>query len=187
MKLWPKGRLKKMLLVTTLIVLASIGVVAAWVFYKINSDVVSEVKVLNPEGDKGTALVVYHPGLSDFQYKVTYAFAEGLVSSGWRVEITTASSQAPTDLSSHDLLVLGSPTYGPKPAPTIQRYLSRIGDLEHKCTVIICTAGGSPATEAMENLVQAANGVVVKSLDFLTRDNEAVRKAAQAGKELTLP
>ena len=104
--MFPKRRLT--VLVIVLVVLA---VAVALSYLWLNKEVVSQVEVRNPDGDAGTALVVYHPGKSDFQEKVTYAFAESLVSNGWRVEIATASSQAPTDLSGYDLLVLGGPTY----------------------------------------------------------------------------
>jgi len=177
--------------IVLLVVLISFGVVIAYAIYSTNADVVSEVKVLNPEGEGGTALVIYHPGLSDFQYKVTLAFAQGLVSNGWRVEITTASSQAPADLTRYDLLVLGSPTYGGKPAPSIERYLSRVGDLGHKRIAIIGTgAGSNPATESMKSLAQAANGSVVESLTFFTmapNEGDPVEMATQAGKEVPLP
>ena len=80
-------------------------------YYGRNKAVVSEIKKLNPEGTAGTAFVVYHAGKSNFQQTVISAFVEGLVSNGWRVELTTASDQTPTDLSACDLLVLGGPTY----------------------------------------------------------------------------
>ena len=60
---------------------------------------------------------------------ITRAFSEGLVSNGWRVDVTTASKEAPTDLTGYDLLVLSAPTYDWVPAKPIQRYLERLGDL----------------------------------------------------------
>ena len=84
-------------------ILAGSMAITAWVEFH---EVISEVKVLNPESDKGTALVIYQKGLRDFAPKVAFAFANGLVSNGWRVEITTVSPNAPTHISSYDLLVL---------------------------------------------------------------------------------
>ena len=80
-----------------------------WYWYRVSKEVVSQVEVLNPGGERGTALLVYHTGRRGFLHSVIQAFAGGLVSAGWRVEITTASQQAPTDLSGYDLLVLGGP------------------------------------------------------------------------------
>jgi len=191
MRLWPKTRGKRIVLVILLTILATLILGSAFLFYKINSDVISKIKVLNPQGEN-KALVIYHPGLSDFQRKVTLAFANGLVSSGWRVEVTTASSRAVADLSSYDLLVLGSPTYGFKPASSIQRYISRVGDFQGKQTVVIVTAAGSAggSLAIMEKLIQDRNGFIVKSLKLFTQapnDGNPLDIATQAGKEFLLP
>ena len=71
----------------------------------LSREVVSEISVLNDGGSK-TALVVYQPGFSSFPRDASYAFAVCLASCGWRVEITTASPQAPVDLSKYTLLTL---------------------------------------------------------------------------------
>jgi flavorubredoxin len=173
-------------------------VASAWLFYRMTKEVVSDIKVLNPESDKGTALVVYHPGQTDFHEKVTHAFAEGLVSSGWRVEMTTASSQAPTDLSGYDLLVVGGPTYGP--SQPIAKYVKRLGDLGGKRTAILITGLGATdgAIANVQSLVRGANGDVVKAMAlWQSRPNNeddprpnrevALDMATQAGKEIPLP
>jgi flavorubredoxin len=186
-----------------LIVVLVLFVVVALLDYGRNKEVVSEVKALNPEGDGGTALVVYHPGKSDFQHRVFSGFAEGLVSRGWRVEITTPSSQAPTALSGYDLLVLGGPTYWFTPNRPIRRYLSRLGDLGGQRTVTLITAmgAGERSTSIMEKQVREANGDLVNALLlYKMRPNDddnyvdsqqnqalAVEMATQAAKETPLP
>lgn len=138
----------------------------------VNSEVVSELEVLNPTGSR-TALIVYHPGRSGFPKLIHDAFAEGLASAGWRVEITTASSHATTDLSSYDLLVLGTPTYNWLPSQPIQQYLQGLGDLRGKPTIVIVSAEGyyGVSLPAMERLVREANGSLVKSLALRTGSN----------------
>jgi flavorubredoxin len=187
-------RRSTVVLIVVLVVLVAAGVLS---YLWLNREVVSEVEVRNPEGDAGTALVIYHPGESDFQEKVTYAFAESLVSNGWRVEITTASLQAPTDLSVYDLLVLGGPTYWFTPARPIRRYLSRLGDLGGQPTVTIITSmgAGERSVFIMDQDVREANGDLVKSLILYTMRpnedlygiNDAVEIATQAAKEIPLP
>ena len=149
-----------------IVVLAALAAWGTWIMNGRNREVVSEVETLNPEGEAGTALVVYHPGRSDFQRRVFTGFAEGLVAGGWRVEMTTPSPQAPTGLDGVDLLVLGGPTYGFKPNRAIQKYLNRLGDLGAKPTVTIITAlgMGERSTEMMQRLVREANGTLVKAL-----------------------
>ena len=176
---------------------------ATWRFSGRFREVVSEVTALNPDGGSGTALVVYHPGKSDFQRRVFSGFAEGLVANGWRVETTTPSAQAPTDLAGYDLLVLGGPTYGFKPNRPILKYLSRLGDLGGKPTVTIITAlgMGERSTEMMQRLVREANGDLVEALLlYKARPNDednfadgeqnqelAVEMATQAAKGIELP
>lgn len=139
---------------------------AAWLYYGRNREVVSEVKVLNAAGETGRALVVYHPGRSDFARRVMGGFVDGLVSRGWRVDLTTASSQAPADLSAYELLVLGGPTYGFTPNQPIRRYLRRLGDLggQRTATVITAMGAGERSAAVMERQVREAHGELVASL-----------------------
>ncbi len=147
-------------------VLAVIVVAVAYLDYGRNKEVASEVEVLNPAGTTGTALVVYHPGKSDFQRRVFSGFMEGLVSNGWRVGSTTPSAQTPTDLSGFDLLVLGGPTYWFTPNRPVKRYLKRLGDLEGQPTVTIITAlgVGERSASILQKQVREANGDLVKAL-----------------------
>jgi len=140
----------------------------AWQILLVNSvnrEVISSVDVINPKGTEGKALVVYH-SKTNFTKKVSYAFANGLADKGWKVDITTASSKAPTDLSGFDLLVLGSPTYEWRPSQRIQDYLKMLGDLKDKPTVVIIVGEGYTVLSlpTMEKLVKQANGKLVKSL-----------------------
>jgi flavorubredoxin len=180
-----------MVLFIFLFIVAVIVVVTVWVEFH---EVVSPIKVMNPEGEGGTALVIYQKGLRDFQPKVVFAFAEGLISNDWRVEVTTVSSRAPTNIFSYDLLVIGWPTYWFTPSLPIRRYLRRIGDLNGKNTVIICTAAGAPISSCkkMKALVQAAKGNIVKTLTLFTmRPNEnnrdPVEIATRVGNEIPPP
>lgn len=132
----------------------------AYVLLSINKDVVSPIYVINADGIK-VALVVYQPGLTSSPKDNAYAFADGLASSGWRVEITTASSQTPSDLSNYSLLVLAFPIYAGGPGAAAVRYVDRLGNLYGMQTVIIDV----PANEnTMKQKVQAENGIVIETL-----------------------
>ena len=168
MKLWPQKKWKQALLVVffaVVVVLASLAIVVAYASAAMNKDVVSGVSVVNPSGNK-TALVVYQEGLTAYPKDTSSAFADGLAANGWRVEMTTASSQAPSNLSKYDLLVLGFPTYNSAPGQTIVRYVDRVGNLHGTNTAIIALGSYTPekSAEVMTQQVQAANGTVVKSL-----------------------
>jgi len=129
-----------------------------------NHEVVSGVTTINPAG-ASKALVVYHPGRSDLQERACTAYAEGLAANGWRVDITTASRRAPTDLSGYDLLVLGTPTYDWAPSRRLTAYLRGLGDLQGKRTVLVVSAMRmtDQAVRALEQQVRAAHGEVVAS------------------------
>jgi flavorubredoxin len=190
MKLWPEKKWKRIVLIAVIAFIIVVASVLGFVFFKINNDYVSGIEVLNADGSE-TALIIYHPGLSSFMKDVTYAFADGLVENGWRVEITTASSEAPIDLSDYSLLVLGSPVYAGNPSPTIKRHLERMGDLNGIDTVILVTSGGSDgSTEAyLQQAVEDHNGVVTNVLSLFTStpnkgDGDPLDVAEQAGREI---
>lgn len=149
-----------------------------------NRDVASAIDVVNAGGSK-TALLVYQPGLSSLPKDVSYAFADGLASSGWRVEITTASTEAPSDMSNYSLLVLAWPIYGGTAGAATVRYVDRIDNLHGIQTVLIAT-GGNPGGgfDTMKQKVQAANGVVIESLAPNEGNGNATDIARQTGAQI---
>ncbi len=183
----------KVILPILLVLIAAIG----WVIYATGHEVVSTVKTVNPQAGKGRALIVWHPGQSNFPERVMNAFAAGLMANGWRVEMTTASVQSPADISGYGLLVLGSPVYWSAPARPISNYLKRLGDLHGKQTVILLMASGNSddAMNKIKTRTAEAHGQIAVALSLYrwrpnrenaTGDNEmiAVEIAQQAAKEI---
>ena len=190
MKFWPEKKWKKIVLIAILAFVIIFVSVSGFILFKINSDYVSEIDVLTANGSE-TALIIYHPGLSAFMKDMTYGFADGLVENGWKVEITTASSQAPKDLSEYSLLVLGSPVYAGAPTSTIKLHVERISDLQGIGTVLLVTSAGSDggAEAALQQTVEEHNGTVETVLSlFTTAPNEGngdpLDIAKQTGKNL---
>jgi menaquinone-dependent protoporphyrinogen IX oxidase len=147
-------------------------------------DVVSPIDVVNTGGSKA-ALLVYQLGLSSQTKDVSYAFADGLASSGWRVEITTASTEVPSDMANYSLLVLAWPIYGGAAGAATVRYVDRISNL-HGIQTVLIAVGGSPGKgfDTMTQKVQAANGTVVKSLAPNEGNGNATEIARQAGAQI---
>lgn len=189
-----------------LIAVAVVAVIAlgsmAWMFWRLNADTVTPVAEANPAGTAGTALIVYQPGLSDFQAKVTTAFKEGLVEAGWHVFSTTASEKAPSDLAPYDVIVLGSPVYGGAPGKPLSRYIERVADFGGKPVVILMTAAGDavPAIAVTSEAVAKSKGRPVRSVGLTTsRPNDeaneftgsnvdrAIQIARRAGRTLEFP
>jgi hypothetical protein len=78
------------------------------------------------------------------------------------VEITTASPEAPSDLSNYSLLVLAFPIYGGDPGAAAVRYVDRPGDLHGIRTVIVDI--GSSLENIIKQKVEAENGTVIETL-----------------------
>jgi hypothetical protein len=181
-KFWPQKRWKKIMLTSLLVALAVLVGLGGYLEYSVYREVASPLETLNPSGAK-SALVVYHPGLTDFAQNITYTYAEALAAAGWRVDITTVSAQTPTDLSSYSLLVLNWAIYDFNPAPTMTNYIHRLGDLNNLNTTIITISGGMDplnAKDAMNQTVKNAHGNIVQSLSSSrsNRDFEGLRAAA---------
>jgi len=169
----------QILLIAVLVVVIILASVLAYVMFAIGNDVVTEVVVKN-EGGSETALVLYHPGLSSFAHDVAYAFADGLVSSGWRVEVATPSNEAPTDASDYGLLVLCFSTYGGNPDSSTVRHVERMGDLGGVDVVLVGLAAGDAesSTAIMREDVVAANGAIMLEKAWFTMAPNEGDKAA---------
>ncbi len=189
MKFWPQKKWKQILLAIFLIIVVVFAVFAAYIGVALNKDVVSGIEIINPQGNK-SALIVYQPGLSSFPRDVSHAFANGLAEAGWRVEITTASPQAPTELSNYSLLVLGFPTYGAEPGTAIVRYLDRLGNLHGIETVIVSCAAGNANESAViiQQKVQSESGTVKEAIGLTSMapndGSTATDIARQAGSKI---
>ncbi len=191
LKFWPQKRWKQIIFVVVLILIVTFVAFAVFggllLSGVLSREVVSEIEVINADGSK-TALVVYQPGFSSFPRDVSYAFAEGLASSGWRVEITTASSETPSDLSNYSLLTLAYPVYGGTPGTAIVKYVNRVSNFYGIETVIIALQGGDEPSLTIDTLkqqLQAANGTLLKGLSLSTGDSAATESARQAGSNIT--
>lgn len=184
-KLWPQKKWKKILLITLLVLTITAASLLAYASVGMNNDVITELVVKNPQGTE-TALILYHPGLSSFSHDGAYAFADGLSSNGWRVEIATPSMEAPTDLSKYSLLVVSSNTYAFNPDKPTTRQLERIGNLNGIQTVLITLGAGSAqeSKQSLENTIQASNGTIVESLLLYSMaPNEGDASATEIAKQ----
>ncbi|MDG6222144.1 MAG: hypothetical protein IAX21_08625 [Candidatus Bathyarchaeota archaeon] len=190
MKFLPQKKWKQILLIAILAFVVIVAGVLGFILFKINSDYTSDLEVMNANGTE-SVLIIFHPGLSSFMEDTVQAFADGLVENGWRVEITTASSQAPTDLSSYSLLVLGSPVYADGPSATIQRHVERIGELNGIDTVLLVTSGGSDggAEATMQQIVDEHHGTVLDVVSLFTsapNEGDPLELAKQAGRDILI-
>ena len=190
-RLWPQKRWKKILVITffTLLIIAAALLVYASI--GMNNDVITELTIENSQGAK-SALILYHPGLTSFSHDVAYAYTDGLVSNNWRVEITTSSTQAPTNLSKYGLLVVLSNTYAFTPDKPTTRQIERMGNLDEIQTVLITLGAGSAqeSKQSLESMVIASNGNIIQSLLLYNMapnegDKSATEIAYQSAQQIT--
>ncbi|XHH09165.1 MAG: hypothetical protein ACFCUE_00670 [Candidatus Bathyarchaeia archaeon] len=169
------------MLTALLVVLAVFAGLGVYLEYSVYREV-TYTETLNSSGQK-IALAIYHPGLTSFTKDVASAYTDGLVSSGWQVELTTASKQAPSNLSKYQLLVLCWPIYDFNPAPTVTNYLDRVGNLNGINTTIITVGGGLDpfnAQSAMNRTVQDTNGAIIQSLTMFRSNRNMAELTQQA-------
>jgi len=156
--------------VKAIIVIASaVAVAAAVLFVLTGREAHRPPEELNP-GGRPIALVVFHPGLSDFPDSVVHAFAGGLVERGWRVQLVSANADAPAELASFGLVALVGPVYWWAPAPALTRYVRRVGDLHGLPVAVLLTGAGQGdrALGLLGRAVELAHGRVVRSLVVYT-------------------
>jgi hypothetical protein len=151
-----------------LLVLFALGTV--WLTVRAEATPPARARVVNPSGARGTALVVHHPGLSDFPGRVTDALARGLARQGWRVELAITTPRASAAPSRADLLVLVAPTYWWAPARPVVRWLDHAGNFRGTPTVVVVTAAGqsSRSRRVLEDRVRAAGGRVLAAREFFS-------------------
>lgn len=142
-----------------------------------NTEVVSEVASFGAAGGARRAFIVYHSTHGGFQPLVLRAFAEGLQSQGWRVDMTTASHATPVNLSAYDVLVLGAPSYNWQPARPTLAYLGRLGDLKGMPVALVISGGGMTdrALKIMSDHVTQAHGRIVEAIEIWTTRPNAER------------
>jgi hypothetical protein len=90
------------------------------------------------------------------------------------VNITTASSQAPSDLFRYSMLVLSWPICDFGPGPTIANYVKRLNDLHGIETIIVTTGGGIDpfnVQDAMCTIIQDVNGSIKEAVTIFRGGN----------------
>jgi flavorubredoxin len=171
-----------------ILVIAIVGLVATvGIVVVLNGrEIVRPLEIQNPTGSRGTAFVVFRPGLTSFNEDVVNAYIRGLIHSDWRVAVTTSSQQTPTNVTVYDFIVLGCPTNGDMPHQSMLDYLARV-NFGGKPVVLILTSGGDGLTSMghLRNATIDANGTVLSELRYQLLQSNATDSAYAAGDAIT--
>jgi menaquinone-dependent protoporphyrinogen IX oxidase len=161
--------LKELLVGLGVLVLIS-ALTGVYIINRAMQETVTDLKTINPESSGPKAIVIFSPGVSDYHQKVTESFASGLVSSGWRVDIVTASSQTLTDLTGYSLLVIGGPIHGALPSKPVKDYMSKVNSLKGiRVFAVLSSLGGKQQGEQyISDWVTKLDGVGVGALSLST-------------------
>jgi len=160
-------------------------VFVAWLLFvtvgtaSVNREVESAIVTLGP-GSGHRALIVYHSAHGGLMRAMQEAFANGLQAEGWQVDLSTASRLSPVEMSSYQLLVLGSPCYNRGLARPISAYLARLGDLQGMPVVNVVTGFNytERAAQLLRTRVQHAHGRVLDEIELWTGRPNVARDGA---------
>jgi hypothetical protein len=117
-------KLFKILFAAFVIVMALFIAAAAVITYDVAGALATDTHPLPNGAPIGQAIVVYDPGLSgaakDTATKIGYALQDA----DYNVTLAGVKSTAAANTAGYDVVVVGGPVYGGKPAKSVQEYLS---------------------------------------------------------------
>lgn len=151
-------------------------------------DDIRDLDTRNPDGITGTVFVAFRAGVTSFNEDIVNEFVRGLIEQDWSIDITTTSTETPTNVTGYGFVVLACPVNGGMPHQFMLDYLAR-ANFEGKPIVLILTSGGENSTAAMEIYRQTtvgANGVVHTELPYWLLDGTAFASAYADGSEFSL-
>jgi hypothetical protein len=143
----------------------------------VNREVESPIATVGQGSGVRRALIVYHSAHGGWMRALQEQLASGMQATGWRVDLSTASRLSPVDLSSYQLLVLGTPCYNRGPAMPVAKYLERVGDLREMPVVIVVSGFNytERATAELRARVQRAHGRVVDEIELWSKRSNGPR------------
>jgi flavodoxin len=141
------------------------------------------------------ALIVYDSVYGNTE-KIAKAIAEAIAPSG-EVKVLRAGEVNPSELASINLLIVGSPTHGGRPVPTVQDFLNKVPELALKSINVaafdtrlqakLVRVFGNAAGRIASNLKKKGGTLIASPVGFFTtggkgplKEGELERAAAWA-------
>jgi NAD(P)H-dependent FMN reductase len=141
-----------------------------WITGAVNAETTSELIALGGHGTAGRALIVHHPSKRGFVRRLVGAYADGMISNDWHVDLTTASWASTGDVSSYDLIVLAAPVYNWRAAKPLLTHVGRMTGMNGKSTVIVLAGGGMTdrALADLRDRVVSKGATTIDALEIWT-------------------
>jgi menaquinone-dependent protoporphyrinogen IX oxidase len=112
-------------IIAVFVLLIVVGVASmSLVFLDVAGNLATDTHPLPNGAPIGQAIVIYDPGLSGGAKDTATKIGYNLQTAGYNVVLAGVKSQTVANLTGYDVVVVGGPIYGGKPASSIQTYLS---------------------------------------------------------------
>ena len=115
-------KLFKIIFTVFVIVMALFIAAAAVITYDVAGALATDSHPLPNGAPIGQAIVVYNPGLSGGAKDVATKIGYDLQDAGYNVTLAGVKSDTAADIVGYDVVVVGGPIYGGKPAKSKQEY-----------------------------------------------------------------
>lgn len=155
-------------------------VVFAVVLSSVNASKGNHEEVLNsPQSAAKKALIVYQPSLSSLTGDMAHQIAKGLYDNGFTVTLNNPGGHMPSDLSTYDVVVFGSPVYAGKVSKALTDYMAKITAYPSGRIVLFSTGGMPDDTQELNEMAQLLGSTpIYKQVKFSAKDKDS--SAAQA-------
>jgi flavodoxin len=117
-------KLFKILFAVFVIIMALFIASAAVITYDVAGSLATDVHPLPNGAPTGQAIVVYDPGLSGGAKDAATKIGYSLQDAGYNVTLAGVKSGVAANTAGYDVVVVGGPVYGGKPAKSVQDYLN---------------------------------------------------------------
>jgi flavodoxin len=119
-------KLFKILFAVFLIIMVLFIASAVVITYDVAGSLATDVHPLPNGAPIGQAIVVYDPGLSGGAKDAATKIGYDLQEAGYNVTLAGVKSGTAASTAGYDVVVVGGPIYGGKPAKSVQEYLNSL-------------------------------------------------------------
>lgn len=117
-------KLFKILFTVFVIIMVLFIASAAVITYDVAGSLATDVHPLPNGAPTGQAIVVYDPGLTGAAKDVATKIGYSLQDAGYNITLAGIKSGVAANTAGYDVVVIGGPVYGGKPAKSVQEYLN---------------------------------------------------------------
>jgi flavodoxin len=150
----------KIILIVVLVLVLFVAAFAAVVFLDLAAYTATSSEVRPATGTQiGTAIVAYDPGLSGTAKTVASKVTDDLVAAGYTVTFAGIKSNAATNTSAYNIIVVGGPIYAGSPTVSVKDFLSNLNIGSGTVVGVFGSGSGESAPEDIKNIQDAIAGL----------------------------